>query len=294
MVGAEGKFLDMAWWQGRLLTIFWLALLAGPLRAQMPLYVEAEESAFKADFVQALLDVQDPDVVMVAKPDQAELVIAMGDQAFLKAKEYQRPFLGVYVSRALSEKLQRKGCHCAAIWAGVALDDQLEVVQTMLPLARRVGVIIGPQSVWSAAHVEDYRGRLALKLLAVESQRELGEVLRDKLADLDAIVLPVDDTLFDPGAAKLVLLTSYRQRKPVFGPDQGYVRAGSAATLYASGGDLVAETLVHLRSFHRSKRLRRAGFVHIPSVLVNEHVANSFDMRFRDTDALREALEVQP
>ena len=72
-------------------------------------------------------------------------------------------------------------------------------------------------------------------------------------------------------------------------PDSSYV-----ASLYASGADLVAETLVHLQFFQSSKRLRRSGFVHTPTVAVNEHVANSFDMVFHDIDSLREALEVSP
>lgn len=104
----------------------------------------------------------------------------------------------------------------------------------------------------------------------------------------------MDGQLFGPGTAKLVLLTSYRLRRPVFGPDRAYVQAGSAASLYASGSDLVAETMVHLQFFHSSKRLRRSGFVHTPTVAVNEHVASSFDMVFHDIDSLREALEVTP
>ena len=81
---------------------------------------------------------------------------------------------------------------------------------------------------------------------------------------------------------------------PVFGPDRAYVQAGSAASLYASGADLVAETLVHLQFFHSSKRLRRSGFVHTPTVAVNEHVASSFDMVFHDIESLSDALEVSP
>ncbi len=91
-----------------------------------------------------------------------------------------------------------------------------------------------------------------------------------------------------------MLLTSYRLRRPVFGPDQSYVHAGSAASLYASGGDLVSETLIQVESFISHRRFRRSGFVHTPSVIVNEHVAKSFDMRFHDSDALRSALEVMP
>ncbi|WP_290539090.1 MULTISPECIES: hypothetical protein [Alcanivorax] len=282
--------------QGRLILLLWLAWLAAPLCAQTPLpvYVLADDGPFRDSFIQALDAATMPPITRVADPQQAELLIAVGDQAFQRARKLDKPLLGVYVSRSAVALAQRKRCQCQGIWAGVALNDQLAMLETMMPLARRVGVIVGPQSAWTSGMVQDYQGRLGLTLLPVSSVEELGDRLRERLAEFDALLLPVDGQLFGPGTAKLVLLTSYRLRRPVFGPDQAYVQAGSVASLYASGADLVAETLVHLQFFHNSKRLRRSGFVHTPTVAVNEHVANSFDMVFHDIYSLRDALEVSP
>lgn len=282
--------------QGRLILFFWLAWLAPSLFAQTPLsvHVLAEDGPFHDSFIQALDKAVMPPITRVADPEQAELLIAIGDRAFRRAQKLDKPLLGVYVSRSAVILAQRKRCQCQGIWAGVALNDQLAMLEIMMPLARRVGVIVGPQSAWTSGMVQDYQGRLGLTLLPVSSVEELGDRLRERLAEFDALVLPVDGELFGPGAAKLVLLTSYRLRRPVFGPDRAYVKAGSAASLYASGADLVAETLVHLQFFHSSKRLRRSGFVHTPSVAVNEHVANSFDMVFHDIESLRDALRVSP
>ncbi|MCG8392832.1 MAG: hypothetical protein MI745_07085, partial [Pseudomonadales bacterium] len=232
--------------QGRLALFFWLTLSAFPLfAAPLPVLVVGQEGPFRAGFVQALQEDGSVPVELVRDEEQAELVIALGDAAFSKARDLDKPLLGVYVSRSLSDRFQRKGCYCSAIWAGVALADQLAMLERMMPLARRVGVIFGAESAWTAGEVQDYRGPLGLVPLPVSGQDALGGVLRDRLDDLDAIVLPVDKPLFDVSVAKLILLTSYRQRKPVFGPDQAYVQAGSAASLYASGADLVAETRVH-------------------------------------------------
>ncbi len=282
--------------QGRLILLLWLAWLAPSLCAQTPLpvHVLAEDGPFRDSFIQALDAAATPSITRVADPKQAELLIAIGDQAFRRAQKLDKPLLGVYVSRSAVTLAQRKRCQCEGIWAGVALHDQLAMLEIMMPLARRVGVIIGPQSAWTPGMVQDYQGRLGLTALPVSSVDELGDRLRESLARFDALLLPVDGQLFGPGTAKLVLLTSYRLRRPVFGPDRAYVQAGSAASLYASGSDLVAETLVHLQFFHSSKRLRRSGFVHTPTVAVNEHVASSFDMVFHDIDSLREALEVTP
>tara|TARA_Y100001934_G_scaffold273881_1_gene364972 strand:- start:599 stop:1453 length:855 start_codon:yes stop_codon:yes gene_type:complete len=281
--------------QGRLTLLLALVWLAPSLFAQSSLqvHVVAEEGPFLKSFNQALDEATMPLIKRVGI-DQADLVIAIGDSSFQRALELGKPLLGVYVSRALAARVKRKRCECAAIWAGVALNDQLAMLEAMMPLARRVAVIVGPESAWTAGMVQDYRGRVALTLLPVSSVEELGERLRERLAGFDALLLPTDNQLFNSSAAKLVLLTSYRLRRPVFGPDQAYVRAGSVASLYPSGSDLLAETLVHLQFFQNSKRLRRSGFVHTPSVAINEHVANSFDMYYHDTESLREALEVSP
>ncbi|MED5240108.1 MAG: hypothetical protein VX379_11075 [Pseudomonadota bacterium] len=275
--------------------MIWLLLSGEPLfaREHLKVHVLAAEGPFKSGFVNAL-QAGDPDIRITPTSEQADLLVALGDDAFSRSARDDKPVLGVFVSRSLEDSLRRKGCHCAAIWAGVALNDQLAMLQLMMPVAAKVGVIIGSDSAWSEGTVKDYRGRLGLTLFKVADLSELGRVLREELDELDALVLPVDEELFGPDAAKLVLLTSYRLRRPVFGPEQSYVHAGSAASLFASGGDLVAETLVQLESFTSRKRFRRSGFVHTPSVIVNEHVANSFDMRFHDSEALRSALEVMP
>lgn len=281
--------------QGCWLVMIGLLLAVQPLaaREKLPIFVEAVDGPFKTGFIQALQDSGSP-IQILPSQKHAELIIALGDDAFARSARHRRPVLGVFVSRRLEEKLRRKGCHCAAVWAGVALNDQLAMLTMMMPLAANVGVIIGENSAWSEGAVKDYRGRLGLKLFKASDQADLGRILREKLDGLDAIALPVDETLFGADSAKLVLLTSYRLRRPVFGPDQSYVHAGSAASLYASGGDLVSETLIQVESFISHRRFRRSGFVHTPSVIVNEHVAKSFDMRFHDSDALRSALEVMP
>ena len=192
--------------QGRLTLFLWLAWLAPSLFAQtsLPVHVLAEDGPFRDSFVQALDDAAMPPITRVADPEQAELLIAIGDQAFRRAQKLDKPLLGVYVSRAAVTLAQRKRCQCQGIWAGVALNDQLAMLEIMMPLARRVGVIVGPQSAWTAGMIQDYQGRLGLTLLPVSSVEELGDRLRERLAEFDALVLPVDGQLFGPGTAKLV------------------------------------------------------------------------------------------
>ena len=117
--------------QGRLTLFLWLAWLAPSLFAQtsLPVHVLAEDGPFRDSFVQALDDATMPPITRVADPEQAELLIAIGDQAFRRAQKLDKPLLGVYVSRSEVTLAQRKRCQCEGIWAGVALHDQLAMLE---------------------------------------------------------------------------------------------------------------------------------------------------------------------
>lgn len=265
--------------------------------SSLRLYLEAAPSPFTSAFSRALLDESNTTGIsyqFVNDVEQADVVLALGDSAFEAAGQHDLPYLGVYVSRALAQTARRKGCRCAAVWAGVALHDQLMMIETLMPTAKHVGVLLGANSAWSRGSVIDYQGAIRLSLFMVDSESSVNEELKRALRDVDAVLLPVDDGLFNASMARLILLTSYRQRRPVFGPDHAYVLAGSAATMYGDVGELAGETQVHLEQFRQHKRFRRSGFVHTPSVFVNDHVAHSFGLRFTDADRLDHALEVAP
>ncbi len=278
---------------GRVLVfLLLLATAGGALSAPVQrIHVLAEPSPFKDVFVLSLAQDLPASLRVVDESDAADVLVALGDAAFTRAMAHGKPLLGVHVSRALSEKAVRGGCQCAAIWAGVSLVNQVQLVHVMMPLARRVGVVLGTDSVWSAEAVRGFQGPIKLELLPVKNARDLGDTLRENLNHLDAIVLPVDDALLGPDAAKLVLLTSYRQRRPVFGPDLTFVNAGSVASYYASGSDLVSEAVHRLRDFADIGQWGASAFVPRPSVVVNEHVASSFDMHYRESGALQDALQ---
>ncbi|WP_011589133.1 hypothetical protein [Alcanivorax borkumensis] len=280
-------------WQGPILGFLLLLVSAVPALSAPPVtvHVLAEPSPFSDVFVSSLTQELPNNLRMVDEPEAADVLVALGDAAFSGALVHGKPLLGIYVSRALSEDAERQGCQCAAVWAGVSLLDQLRMVHTMMPLARRVGVVMGTNSVWPIEVVRRHRGAIKLESLPVNNARDLGNTLRENLNHLDAIVLPVDDALLGPDAAKLVLLTSYRQRRPVFGPDLTFVNAGSVASYFASGSDLVSEGAQRLHYFANNRQWQASSFVVRPSVVVNEHVARGFDMRYRTSGTLQDALQ---
>lgn len=225
--------------------------------------------------------------------DDADLVLALGEQAFRDALAAGGPpVLGLAVPRRAADRLITDGCRCSAIWQGVPLDTQLALLRALLPEARRIGILRAPHSVWRT--VPPAPPGLTLEAVTVPEPGRLGALLRRHLPDWDALLLPEDDGLFDGGVARLVLLTSYRQRVPVVGPDGAYVRAGSVASARVLLKDLAAAALDAVRAHQRLGHWPAPGFAGHYSLAINEHVAGAYDLHPVDRAPLERLLEAAP
>ena len=179
------------------------------------LAVRAPSAEAAADFADALRALGDDSLHLV--DDDPDLVLALGEQAFRDALATDGPpVLGLAVPRRAADQLITDHCRCSAIWQGVPLDTQLALLRALLPEARRIGILRAPHSVWRT--LPPAPPGLSLEAVTVPEPGRLGVLLRRHLPEWDALLLPEDHSLFDGGAARLVLLTSYRQRVPVVGP----------------------------------------------------------------------------
>jgi len=231
--------------------------------------------------------------------DHPDLVLALGEQPFRQAladrgsaTEGGPPVLGLAVPRRVADTLISPGCDCSALWQGVPLDTQLALLRKLLPDARRIGILRGPNSAWRS--IPRAPAGLTLEAVTVPEPALLGTLLRRHLPEWDVLLLPEDDTLFNAGAARLVLLTSYRQRVPVVGPGGAYVRAGSVASARALITDLAAGALDALRARRAGGHWPAPGFAGHYSLALNEHVADAYDLRYVDRAPLEQVLEATP
>ncbi len=264
---------------------------AAEARAPVRLALHASSPEAGGAFADALRPLTDDGVRLVE--EDADLVLALGEQAFREALAGNGPpVLGLAVPRHAADQLVTGDCECSAIWQGVPLDTQLALLRALLPEARRIGILRGPDSVWRTIPMAP--SGLTLEAVTVPEPGRLGALLRRHLPDWDALLLPEDDTLFDGGTARLVLLTSYRQRVPVVGPDGAYVRAGSVASARVRLKDLAAGALDAVRARQRLGHWPAPGFAGHYFLAINEHVASAYDLRHVERAPLEQVLEATP
>lgn len=154
-----------------------------------------------------------------------------------------------------------------------SLARQAKLVRVLLPQVRRAGLLASAGDI--ARLEEEVRGAG----LTVTSRRwdpdQAVRVTGDLLRDADVLLAQPDPTIYNRDYAKALLLTAYRQGKPMIGPSAAFVRAGALASLYATPDAIAGEVVAALSSFERTGRLPPKASVERFQVVVNPQVARS-------------------
>jgi putative ABC transport system substrate-binding protein len=128
---------------------------------------------------------------------------------------------------------------------GVVLQFPVELelrwMQRLLPGQRNVGVLYNPsenqQRIDDAAEAAKTLG-LTLQARKVESPRDLPDELESMAQRADVLWGLADQMIMTPQTAKPILLFSFRNRIPVVGLSQSWVKAGALYALDRDYGDI--------------------------------------------------------
>lgn len=228
--------------------------------------------------------------------ERADLVLAVGHAAAERAlRESARPVLAVLVALRDVDRLNR--AHPERGLGALVLDQPLErhlrLVRAVLPDARRIGVLLGPDSVTQLPSLN--RAAAALQFQAdVHEARQAADLVPalDHLLFAGDALLPLPDGLVSgPAAARTILLTSYRHRRPVFAHSAAYVTAGALAAVFSTPEHVAVDVADLLAGATAPSGLVRR--IHSPrrfDVAVNRAVARALGLVVADEPALRERI----
>lgn len=252
--------------------------------------VTGRDASRVAHFTTLLSDRVEQPVRMVP-PELAEVRVALGARAFRQALQADARVIGVDIPRELALAAYARGCTCSALFQGTDPRRQLRLLHLLLPGVQRVGVLVTPDSDWVRSRLAPAASGLSLVVLTLSGPAELAPALNRLLPRSGALLALESTGLYGPETARLVLLSSYRQRQPVIGPNRAFVRAGSLATTYASLVDRARSVAHWLQRLQAGKSLPAPGWSRYFSVTLNEPVARAYDLRLRPPEKLVAALK---
>lgn len=233
--------------------------------------------------------------------ENSELVIALGVKALEAASmlKHTTPVLGVYTPLPVFNQLLANSKRELGNFSAIVLDQpywrQLSLIKTILPDAKKVGVLLGSASSQYLEILREEADGLGLSLMDenVSNEADLIPKLKKLLNSSDAMLAIPDRTIYSRETAESILLTSYRHQKPMFGYSQSYVKAGALASVYSSSKQLAKQAAeIAIKSQAASNQLPSPQIPKYYSVTVNQQVAHSLNIVVIDEDAIYKKMQV--
>ncbi|SEF71254.1 ABC transporter substrate binding protein [Thauera chlorobenzoica] len=277
-----------------------IALLLSAQKGPEQQFAEAFHAALKPGMHRVVHAGAVPEDVRPEVVGAADLVLAAGAGAAEAAlRETDRPILMVLAGLREVRRLQAAypNRRLGAIVLDQPPERHLRLVRAILPQEARVAVLVGPESRFFAPALTRAAGDegFVVEFAEVADPKELVSVLQPVL-DKAGALLPLPDSLVSsPGAARTILLTSYRYRRPIFAFSSAYVTAGALAAIFSTpeqvAGD-VAE-LLNAKSAATQGLDPLLGEIRYPErydIAVNRMVARALGIAVPGEQALREQV----
>lgn len=182
----------------------------------------------------------------------------------------------------------------SAIYLDQPLARQLDLLQLVLPKARRIAALAGPHSAQRAGELGALCLQRSLKLTTetVGATDNPVPVLSQLLERAEVLLALPDPAVFNRNNLQAILLTTYRSGVPVLGFSQAYVRAGALAAVHSTASQIGAQAGEWIADLANSGRWQ-LGTPRYPgyySVAVNAQVAQTLGINVADEDTLLEQL----
>ncbi len=256
---------------------------------------------FKAELVNTknsslkvkIINLQETEKLEVA--ENSELVIALGVKALAASAnlKFSTPVLGVFIPMPAFNSLLVKSKRDLGNFSAIVLDQpfsrQFLLIKNILPASKKIGVLLGPTSSQYADLLKEEGEDAGLSVMEenVYLEADLIPKLNAALATSDALMAVPDTLIYSRETAQPILLTSYRQQKPIFGYSQSYVRAGALAAVYSSSKQIAKQaTEIALISQQSSNLLPPPQAPKYFSIMVNYQVARSFNLVLKSDEEI--------
>lgn len=244
-----------------------------------------------------------PQVVELALQDVPKLagrrpraVAAIGTRACERVAQAKpaAPLVCALIPYAAFEAIA-KGAGKTEKLSAVVLDQplsrQMALIRVLLPEARRVGALFGPESAALQSAMADAAAKRGMRLAGaqVDESELLYPALRAVLA-ADVLLAVPDSTVYNSATAQNLLRTAFEAHVPLIAFSPGYVRAGALAAVYSTPQQVGRQAG---RSVGALLDGARAGTVQWPSefeISVNDQVARALGFDPEDPEKIKDQL----
>jgi len=235
------------------------------------------------------------------------LLIAVGTPA-MTAMAQKPPAMGVLnvlVPRNTFQKIARQygrhqdPHHFSAIFFDQPWYRQIGLIRASMPGRNRIGLLVSKDtkdgndmlaSLPAIAKEMD----MQINLETVGDDSELLPALRRLLNNSDSLLALPDAAIYNRNNIPSILLTSYRQKVPLFGFSAAYVKAGALAGVYSSTNQIAQQVAEIIATVPNNGSLPLPQYPRYFSVNVNTQVSRSLSLEMEDEVSLTRKIKSLP
>ena len=222
----------------------------------------------------------------------ARAVVLVGPQALANWKPDGTPAIAVFISR--SQVTSSLEALQSALYLEPPVKRQIRLAKAVIGDDVSIGMLAQEQSSLSALGIgQKEQKSFNIRPYYLSEYDSINRAMVDLLDECQVLVGQYDTDLYSAANIKNILITAYRQNRPLVGPSSAYIRAGALATTYSDLDDVVKRLSEILVSGLQQGRWPAADYNPYFKVRFNEQVARSLNLTLPNTGHLVEALKRQ-
>ena len=222
--------------------------------------------------------------------DGARAVVVVGPQALSLWKPGKVPAVAIFVSRSqVTNSLE--SLH-SALYLEPPVTRQVALAREVVGDDVPIGILAQSKSSLSVSGMgRNTQRELGVRPYYLDDYSNINRALVDLLDECEVLVGQYDTELYSAENIKNILITAYRQNRPLIGPSSAYIRAGALATTYSDLENVATRLAEILDAGLRHERWLSPGYNPHFKVRYNEQVARSLNLVLPNAKDLAEALK---
>ncbi|MBN2289134.1 MAG: ABC transporter substrate-binding protein [Candidatus Glassbacteria bacterium] len=210
-----------------------------------------------------------------------DLIITVGTPATRSAMAHVRNIPIVFtmvLDNLIDLNSPARNSDVCGVTLAIPVEKQLEMMRMALPDIRRVGFIYSRGSAQMYQSAKDIANREGLRLLASEiaSERDIPEILRRILPEIDVLWMPPDAVIYERNILRFILLECFQNNVPIMAASRQIAIAGTPLALGVDYEDIGRQTAELALRRLSGRTFSRSGIQHPRKVVlyINERVVS--------------------
>jgi putative ABC transport system substrate-binding protein len=257
--------------------------------------------ALRAELPAGILIRETHDTLAPDPSAKSQLIIAIGTTSCnTAARSAGVPLLCTLIPKTAFERITGDPANRNRTITAVFLDQppsrQMALIRLMLPKAKIVAMLVGPESAPSETVFTAAAKRYGLGTAVAQATTpdDLYPALQQLLDGGSNVLLAMPDSrVFNAGTVQNILRASIRARVPLFAFSPAYVRAGALAAVYSTPQQAGRQTGQLARELLGGRSLPAPSYPSEFTVTVNPHVARSLGIDAPDDETLAVKLRTK-